>query len=449
MMTLAQVATWTGGTLLGGDCLLNGVSTDTRTLQPGELFVALRGERFDGHSMLAAARAAGARAVLVEQEQTEFEHAVWVSDSRQGLGRLAAGWAAQFAPPTVAVTGNAGKTTVKEMIACMLGDDTLATQGNLNNDIGVPLTLLRMGPRHRAAVIELGASGPGEIAWTSALVRPQVALITNVTGAHLAGFGSMDGIAAAKAEIFSGMAAGGHAVINLDDGYADRFSRAAQDAGLHCSTVSVSDAAADFYASDVNVDEQGVAFVLHHQGDALPVQLPLQGAHQVSNALMAAAAVVALDRPLAAALARLRQLAPVPGRVQRQRCLGGTLIDDSYNANPGSVRAAMALLMQCPAPRALVLGAIGELGEQSDALHRALGEDARALGIDQCIAVHPGARPVAAGFGGTAVATDQHQQAADLAAAVLRDGGSVLVKGSRSARMDVVTALLQGMGETR
>ena len=220
MMRLSQIRDWTAGEMRGEDRTLSAVSTDTRTLGPDSLFVALRGERFDGHAFLAQARDAGAVAALVEEgsDTSVFDADVRVADTRQGLGRLAAGYAAQFPVPRVAVTGNAGKTTVKEMIAILLGEGTLATHGNLNNDIGVPLTLLRLNAEHRQAVIELGANAPGEIAWTSGLVKPDVALITNVTGAHLEGFGSMDGIARAKAEIFTGCAAGATAATRFEPG---------------------------------------------------------------------------------------------------------------------------------------------------------------------------------------------------------------------------------------
>lgn len=440
MMRLSDIRDWTGGELRGDDLQIGAVCTDTRALVDGSLFVALRGDRFDGHDYLEQARAAGARAVLVDRDQDVFERQVRVADTRQGLGRLAAGHAARFPIPRVAVTGNAGKTSVKEMIAALLGEGTLATTGNLNNDIGVPLTLLRLGPEHRRAVIELGASAPGEIAWTVSLVKPQVALITNVTGAHLEGFGSMDGIARAKAEIFTDCAEGATAIINNDDHYADFFAARAAEHGLRVQRVGVRHTdGCDLYAESVRLDEQGASFVVRPLG--LTVRLSLVGAHQVGNALLALAAASALGDDLAAAAPRLAALKPVSGRMNVIANGGGTLVDDAYNANPGSVRAAIAWLADRPAPRALVLGPIGELGPDAEKLIGELGKDAKQAGLDTLITV-PGAESAARGFGDGARPVDNHDQAADLAREILAAGGTVLVKGSRFARMEQVVQRL-------
>ncbi|MCU5786178.1 UDP-N-acetylmuramoyl-tripeptide--D-alanyl-D-alanine ligase [Alloalcanivorax marinus] len=440
MMRLSDIRDWTGGELRGDDLDISAVSTDTRALVDGSLFVALRGDRFDGHDFLEQALAAGARAVVVERDQDLFDRQVRVADGRQALGRIAAGQAARFPIPRVAVTGNAGKTTVKEMTAVLLGEGTLATRGNLNNDIGVPLTLLRLGPEHRRAVIELGANAPGEIAWTVSLVKPQVALITNVTGAHLEGFGSMDGIARAKAEIFTGCAEGATAIVNNDDHYADFFAERATEQGLRVRRVGVRNpTGCDLYAESVRLDEQGADFLLQPLG--LNVRLPLVGAHQVGNALLALAAVQALGEDLAKVVPRLEQLKPVPGRMNVLTVEGGTLVDDTYNANPGSVRAAIAWLAQRSAPRALVLGPIGELGPDAEKLIGELGEDARLAGLDTLITV-PGAESAARGFGDGARPVDNHDQAAREAKAILAAGGTVLVKGSRFARMEQVVQRL-------
>ncbi|KAF0808960.1 UDP-N-acetylmuramoyl-tripeptide--D-alanyl-D-alan ine ligase [Alcanivorax sp. S71-1-4] len=446
-MNLSRIAALTGGALVGPDIAIERVSTDTRTLQAGDFFVALRGKHFDAHDYLDQAAAAGARAALVERPTTAFDHYVQVQDSRRALGQLAAGWADQFPALRIGVTGNAGKTTVKEMIALMLGGQTLATRGNLNNDIGVPLTLLSLNDSHRFAVIELGANAPGEIRWTSSLAKPQIALITNVTGAHLEGFGTLQGIADAKAEIFTGMRAGSTAIINGDDAFADFFSAQAENAGLTLCRVSA-EQAADFSATDIETDMDQVRFSLSVGGDFYPVMIPLPGRHQVSNALMALAAVNAAGIPLAQAIGRLATLKPVPGRVNRSACLGGTLIDDSYNANPGSVQAAIALLADYAAPRMLVLGALGELGPQAADIHRELGRAACAAGIEHLVVVGEGARPAAEGFGESARYAAHHEAAVQEARPVLQGGGTVLVKGSRSAQMDVVASQLRAMGET-
>ncbi|WP_101674533.1 UDP-N-acetylmuramoyl-tripeptide--D-alanyl-D-alanine ligase [Alloalcanivorax mobilis] len=443
MMRLSQIRDWTGGTLIGGDLTISAVNTDTRSLAPGDLFVALRGERFDGHDFIAQARQAGAVAALVDQAgapNSDFP-VVRVSDTRQGLGRLAAGYARQFPVPRVAVTGNAGKTTVKEMIAVMLGEDTLYTRGNLNNDIGVPLTLLRLNAGHRRAVIELGANAPGEIAWTSALVTPQVALVTNVTGAHLEGFGSMDGIARAKAEIFGGCGDGATAVINNDDSYADFFAGEARALGLSVLRVGGEDG--ELRAERISFDDRGAEFLLSPSG--VRVRLPLAGAHQVGNAVLALGAVQALGLDPSSVADRLALLKPVPGRMNVIPCQGGTLVDDTYNANPGSVRAAITWLACRPTPRALVLGAMGELGPDAADLMRGLGAEAAAAGIETLVTL-PGAEPAAEGFGAGAYTVENHNSAAERAAETLARGGSVLIKGSRSARMEQVVQRLTDTG---
>jgi UDP-N-acetylmuramoyl-tripeptide--D-alanyl-D-alanine ligase len=442
MMWLSQIAQWTGGALHGDDLKVNAVATDTRDIEPGCLFAALRGERFDAHDFLASAKNGGAIAALVEHEQDCFDNVVQVADSRKGLGRLAGGYAAQFGMPRLAVTGNAGKTTVKEMAATMLGEGTLATNGNFNNDVGVPLTLLRLRAEHRYAVIELGANAPGEIAWTSSLARPQVVLVTNVTGAHLEGFGSMQGIADAKAEIFTGCTQGGQAIVNNDDSFADFFAEKARAAGLTVVRVSMDEstrAGADLYAENIVLHRDRAEFVLQPLGDA--VLVPLPGAHQVSNALMACAAVRALGASLPQVLPRLAALKPVPGRMHIQSAGTGTVVDDTYNANPGSVRAAIDWLAAQPAPQMLVLGEMGELGPQADSLVEALGEYAQQAGIAGLV-VMTGAAAAARGYGEAANIAKDYQQAANWSAPVLEQGGTVLVKGSRSAGMEAVVRLL-------
>ena len=442
-MRLSQVAQWTGGRLQGEDLIVPAVVTDTRNMTPGSLFVALKGDRFDAHDFLTQAQANGASAALVDREQEVFASAVQVADTRQGLGRLASGYADQFTAERLAVTGNAGKTTVKEMAAAMLGSDTLATAGNFNNDIGVPLTLLRLRAEHRYAVIELGANAPGEIAWTSQLTKPKVVLVTNVTGAHLEGFGSMQGIANAKAEIFGGCVPGGRAIINNDDSFAEFFAGEAIKAGLNVIRISTR-GAADLYAEQIVLHQDRAEFVLQPLGETVTVPLP--GAHQVNNALMACAAVRALGVELAEVLPRLATLKPVPGRMNLHPVAQGMLVDDTYNANPGSVRAAIDWLASQPAPRMLVLGAMGELGPQADTLVAELGAYAREKGLDRLVVMR-GAQAAASEFGDQALIADEHQQAVDWSAPVLQDGGTVLVKGSRTAGMEaVVQQLTLGAG---
>lgn len=442
---LSDIATLTRGHRVGNDQPINRVSTDTRSLQPGDLFVALRGVRFDAHDYLQQARDAGAVAAVVERPTTAFDDYVQVADARRALGELAAGWADRFALRRVAVTGNAGKTTVKEMIAVMLGEQTLATRGNLNNDIGVPLTLLSLNDQHRYGVFELGANAPGEIAWTSQLVKAHAGLITNVTGAHLEGFGSLQGIADAKSELFAGMPAGGTAIINLDDSFADFFASRAEQAGLQVLRTGQVEGA-DLLATDVEPGADQVRFTLNHAGEQWPVLVPLPGRHQVSNALQALAAALVSGVSLTVAISRLALLKPVPGRVNRMPCGNGLLIDDSYNANPGSVRVAIELLAACAAPRMLVLGALGELGPQAADIHASLGQVARDAGIEKLIGYGALTAHTVTAFGGDAHQVDTHEAAAREAQSILDEGGTVLVKGSRSAGMDAVVAQLRDGG---
>lgn len=444
-MKLSQAAAVTQGVLTGCDMDFHNVSTDTRDIRAGDLFVALRGENFDAHDFLEEAARLGASSVLVEKPTAHFSNYIQVADSRRGLGLLASGWADQFTVSRIAVTGNAGKTTVKEMIACMLGDGVLATRGNLNNDIGVPLTLLSLREEHQFAVVELGASAAGEIAWTTSLLRPQVAMITNVTGAHLEGFGSMQGIANAKAEIFSAMEAGSVAVINRDDSFADFFADIARAKGLMLVFVGV-DASNDFSVTNVIPERNHCSCVLQHQGTSYDLSIPLAGAHQVSNALMALAAVTSVGVPLGDAIQRMQAMQPVKGRMNVQPCLGGTLVDDSYNANPGSVRAAIDWLQRQPGDSALVIGRLGELGDSAESIMYELGEYAARAQVGDVIAM-PAAASVAAGFSDKAIVVDDVAAAASRAKDVLEKGGTVLVKGSRSARMEAVIEALRAMGE--
>src|SRR5690554_66968 len=449
-MKLSQVAQFCHGQLRGADVLFSRVSTDTRDIRSGDLFVALRGENFDGHEFVAEAFSRGAVAVLIEQPLAallaETGSAVVVADTRRALGLLAAGLASAYPITRIAVTGNAGKTTVKEMITCMLSASAAdpavhATKGNLNNDIGVPLTLLGINSAHRYGVFELGANAPAEIAWTTSLVQPHIVMVTNVTGAHLQGFGSMQGIADAKAEIFSTTAANAVAIINADDQFFGFFASQALQAGLRVVTTGQY-SGADWRAEDIEPQRSSVSFTLLHGAQRYAVSVPLSGAHQVNNLLMALAAVFEAGVTIEQALPRLSRLGPMMGRMQVQDCLGGTLVDDSYNANPGSVRAAIDWLAAQPAPRMLVLGNLGELGPQEQQIHQQLGEYARAAGLDQLITLGALAAHAANSFGNGAQQVVDHVSAAQLAQSVLSQAGTVLVKGSRSASMDtVITAL--------
>ena len=452
LTTLAEVAEALGLSAPARDLPVGEVVTDTRALTPGSLFVALRGERFDAHDFLDQAWAAGAAAAvveagaMVERERPEDLALLEVADTRLALGLLGRARRRAWGGPLVAVTGNSGKTTVKEILAALLARQgaTLATRGNLNNDFGVPLTLLELTPAHRQAVVELGANHPGEIAWTSVLAEPEVAVITNVTGAHVGEFGGMGHIAQAKAEILAGLPADGVAVLNRDDAYFATWARLAaprevRDFGL--------DPRSRVTARALACDEQGrYAFTLVADGFELGrVQLGLLGRHNLANALAAAAAALAMGLAPDDVVASLAEVAPMPGRLSVVAGANGSrLLDDTYNANPGAVKAALDLLVTLPGPHWCLLGAMGELGEASERLHAEIGEYARKLGIDFLGTCGEAAQAASRAFGAAGCHFQEREALVRHALHHLPPGASVLVKGSRSAAMErVVTALRQ------
>ncbi|BCO33041.1 UDP-N-acetylmuramoyl-tripeptide--D-alanyl-D-alanine ligase [Thiohalobacter sp. COW1] len=441
-MALSEAAQVVRGRLQGADTRFAGLSTDSRGLERGNLFVALAGERFDGHDYLDQAAAGGAAGALVSTAVTELLPCIRVTDTRLALGGLAAAWRARFDIPLVAVTGSNGKTTVKEMLAAILGmkHQVLATRGNLNNDIGVPLTLGRLDAVHTAAVIEMGANHPGEIAYLTGLARPTVALITNAGPAHLEGFGSLEGVARAKAEIYDGLGPEGLAVVNRDDAFADYWLMRLQ--GRRIMTFGL-EMQADVSA-EVSPHESGQRLVLRTPAGSIEVELALPGRHNAMNALAAVAAALGAGASLAAVQSGLQSLRPVGGRLQIHRCADDIgVIDDTYNANPGSVQAALAVLGQLSGERWLVLGDMGELGGESRQLHRDIGARAAAAGCDRLFTLGGDAASAAEAFTGPAAHFDDFESLQSALEAQLHPGVQVLVKGSRSMRMErVVQALL-------
>jgi len=448
---LSQIAEAVGGRLLGTDCRIVGVSTDTRAVTAGQLFIALRGERFDAHDFLEQALASGAAAVLVADAGRipAGASAVVVDDTRLALGRLAAAWRRQFSLPMIAVTGSNGKTTTKEMIAAILkaafGDAVLATQGNFNNDIGLPLTLLGLDSAHRAAVIEMGMNRPGEIAYLTRIGAPTVALVTNAQRAHLEGMGDLDEVAREKGSIFSGLTADGVAVINADDAYAS-FWR--EQVGVQPVRSFGIDRPADVRAG---LRQHGLetALVLHAaEGDA-EFTLAIPGRHNARNALAAAAACLAAGVPLVAVAQGLTAFAGVKGRLQLCKGRSGAqILDDTYNANPDSVRAGIDVLAATIGRKVLVLGDMGEIGEASGQYHDEIGGYAKSQGVDRLFALGDASQQAVRNFGEGA----RHFCNIDkLIAAVDKELGpetTVLVKGSRFMKMErVVDALAAASGE--
>jgi UDP-N-acetylmuramoyl-tripeptide--D-alanyl-D-alanine ligase len=444
---LSEVAATAGGRLIGADAEVTGVSIDSRTLEDGQLFVALRGERFDGHAFVAAAAAKGAAGAIVEKAVEGGPPQVVVRDAQAALAALAAAWRGKSGALVIGVGGSNGKTTTKELLAAILGSagPTLATRGNLNNHIGVPLTLLRLEPRHRFAVVEMGANHPGEIAALAAIARPAIALVTNAGDEHLEGFGDLAGVAHAEGEMFAALAPDGTAVINADDPFAELWQTMAPR-GARVVRFGI-DAPADVRAQAIAGRIESGAFVtgfaLAVGGELARVKLPLAGRHNVSNALGAAAAAHAAGVALPLIAAGLEQMRPVAGRLQLKPGLRGSwLIDDSYNANPSSVRAGIDVLSGLPGEHWLVLGEMAELGDETVASHAGVGDYARRAGVTRLFAMGAAARYAADAFGARASWYEDASHLADALAASLEPGVTALVKGSRVNRLERVVERL-------
>ncbi len=446
LLTLAPLAERIGARYHGEDLPFRGVSTDSRQARPGELFVALRGPRFDGHAFVAQAAEAGCSALMLEHRVEAALPWMEVEETRRGLGRLGAAWREQFSLPLVAVTGSNGKTTVKEMLAAILlrRGPVLATRGNLNNEIGVPLTLLRLMPEHHAAVVEMGANHPGEIAWLTELSRPTVALITNAAAAHLEGFGSLEGVARAKGEIYAGLGETGTAVINADDPFAPLW----RELNRNRETVTFG------LEGDADVTGRwegtisGSRLALETWRGEVELELPLAGRHNVMNALAATAAALAAGAELDAVRAGLESMSPVSGRLQRKRTADGvTLIDDSYNANPASLGAALKVLAMAEGTRCLVMGDMGELGDDAVWLHQRIGEMARAEGIERLYAVGELSRAAVHSFGKGGRHFSDRQALIETLGNELTPEMTLLIKGSRSMHMEEVVDALMATGK--
>jgi UDP-N-acetylmuramoyl-tripeptide--D-alanyl-D-alanine ligase len=447
-MTLSELAAPLGGHLAGGDATFGAISTDTRRLAPGELFVALVGPSFDGHDFVGQAVVHGAVAALVSREVDVAMPRLVVPDTRLALGALGARWRGASRARVVAVTGSNGKTTLKEMIAAILRrrGRVLATAGNLNNDIGVPLTLARL-QEEDYAVVEMGANHVGEIRYLSGLARPDVAVLNNAGRAHLEGFGSLENIARGKAEIVTGLADDGVFVYHADSSWVPLWRELA--AGRRCLSFGLR-ADADVTSpggSALRWDDAGFHqhFTVRAAGTAAEVELALAGGHNRLNALAATAAALAVGATLEDCCAGLAAIRPVAGRLAaRRRADGGWLIDDSYNANPESVAAAIAVLAAAPGSGVLVLGDLAELGADAPALHASLGEQARAAGIGALHTVGTLSAAASSAFGAGA---QHHASQGALVGALrraLRPEDAVLVKGSRSARMERIVEALAG-----
>lgn len=434
------------GLLVGADATFSSVSTDTRTLRPGALFVALTGPSFDGHDFVATAARNGAAAALVSRQLPVDLPQLVVEDPLAALSVFARAWRRQFKIPVVGVTGSNGKTTTKELIGSILSQlgPTLVTRGNLNNHIGVPLTLLELSAAHRYAVIEMGANHLGEIAHLAALAEPTVGIVTNAGAAHLEGFGSLQGVANGKGELFQALPMEGVAVINADDKYAPQWrDMSAADRVLTFGF----EQPADFMAHKVReVSGEGgfrIDFDLVTPDGTLAATLPLAGLHNLRNALGAAAAACAAGTPIEQIVSGLAAMKTVAGRLELKPAINGAfLVDDSYNANPSSLKAGLDAMRSFSGARWLVLGEMKELGDASDELHAEVGRYARQTGIERLLAIGEGSRFSVEAFGRGG------QWFADIDALIrdakgsLTAGVAVLIKGSRTNRLERVSAAL-------
>jgi len=449
--TLADFARACGGTLKGADAPYDGVSTDTRTIGAGQLFIALTGERFNGDEFVAQAGKAGAAGAVVRVPQPVSIPQIVVPDTTAALARAARAWRENFDIPVVGVAGSNGKTTVKGMTAAILeqAGETLATTGNLNNHIGVPLTLFRLTGTHRFAVVEMGADRAGEVATLVQIGRPTVGLITNAGAEHLEGFLSMDGVARAEGEMVEGLAGDATAIINADDVYAGLWQGMTR---ARVRTFGVA-AGADFSARDVRTSITAEGFLTRYMlkcplGET-PVTLHLAGHHNVVNSLCAAAAAAAAGATLDQIAAGLATMRPVAGRLQFKRAAGGALlIDDSYNANPSSVQAGIEVLAQVEGRRWLVFADMGELGDYAVRSHADIGVFAREHGIERLFATGELARGTAQSFGAGASWYPDTTALGQAVRAALTEAGAaaaqvrMLVKGSRFNRLERVVAAL-------
>lgn len=437
MFTLRQWAKWLGCEYSAKDLAFSGVSIDSRSVKPGELFVAVKGEQFDGYDFIAQAKAKGAVAVLVDRPTSELPF-LEVSDTRLALGQAAAAWLNELNIPVAAITGSNGKTTVKEMLASILREQFKVhwSQGNLNNDYGLPLSLLKLTPEHQRVVLEMGANHSGEIAYLTKIAPPSLALITNVFPAHTEGFGSIEKIARSKAEIYQGLTQAGVALVNIDDKYAGFW----QQIIANKSTLTFG------LTSRAQVWGKPLApgqFELHTPQGVINISLPLLGEHNIRNAITASAAAHAWQVPLVSIKAGLEKMQPVKGRLVSHKGRHGNLvIDDTYNANPGSVAAAIKVLAGFSGTRILVLGDMRELGDQAVQYHSEMGQLARQYGIDYLLTYGDLSQSASAEMDKQGYHFASQQLLVSKLNEILTDRAVVLVKGSRGMKMENVVVEL-------
>ena len=447
-MSLQEVQMETGGVITGANAEFCAASIDTRTLQPGDLFVAIKGPNFNGNEFVSAAAEKSASAVIVDESVNVDLPVLTVSDTRDALGTIGAMNRNRSGACVLGLTGSQGKTTVKEMTGAILSqcDSVMMTSGNLNNELGVPLSLLKIDKQHKYAVIEMGANGPGDIAYSVALARPDIAHITCIAGTHLEGFGDLHGVAKGKSEIWSGIRENGTAVVNLDDFFAPQFVEQIKSLGRHIVTVSGSgNKDADYFADDIQLDQfQGAGFKLNSAQGTVAIKLQVPGKHNINNAMAAAAMAMTAGAGLDAVKVGLEQFAAVKGRM----CIvagihGATLVDDSYNASPASFRAAIDVLAQTRGSRIVVMGDMGELGSEAEKEHAEIGRYAKQQGIDCLIALGEMSALAVPAFGDGGIYLSERNEFKDTIAPLLNATTTVLIKGSRSQSMEKLVSQIQ------
>lgn len=446
LMQLDEINTIVGGELNGESLPINKISIDTRTLQPGDLYLAIKGENFDGNNFVPQAEEAGATAVLIGQDISTGVPKIVVKDTRLALAKLAGAVRTNSALPVCGITGSNGKTTVKEMIAAILAvnAEVLSTQGNFNNDIGVPLTLLRLEQQHQYAVVEMGANHSGEIRYTGQIVQPDVAVITNVGEAHIEGFGDIAGVARAKSELIQSLGENGIAVLNADDEFFEFWQGIAGKRKVISFGLSDN---ADVSASDINSrieDKQFITeFILTTTDDEMAMRTSLAGKHNVVNALAAVTACMAMGIGLKQIQQGLAKVKPVAGRLEPLLGKkGNIIINDSYNANPSSLKVALDVLQLCVGESWVILGAFAELGKASNKIHAELGSLIKSSNVVRLLAVGSDAESTANTFGKGAFFFPTQGALIETLLNEITGEEALLVKGSRSQRMEKVTEAL-------
>lgn len=437
-LRLSEVAMMADGELRGDDVFISGVSTDTRNLNFGDLFIALRGEKFDGHKFIDASIEQIVRGVLVQKSVNTKLPVIMVEDALVGMTRWAHAWRSKVSPNLIAITGSNGKTTVRQMVSDILHQvgRVCATEGNLNNHIGVPLTLLALRAHDQFAVIEMGANHHGEIHHLSMLAEPNVAVITNAGPAHLEGFGSVAGVAKAKGEIMDGVSQEGTLVLNADDDYFDFWLQESEH--LHVLTFG--------FGEDAQIKGRALpnnSLVITTPTDEMEVTLPVLGKHNMYNALAATATACALNIGVVDIQAGLQSTHQVSGRLQiKQGILGAKIIDDTYNANPASLQAAIEVLCAQQGEPWLVLGDMAELGRDAKLIHAQMGEMARAAGVKKLFGLGELAAYAVTAFGGCGLHFQSHEELSKELLSCLDEDCCVLVKGSRAMHMEDVVNLV-------